>query len=186
MWLEAFDGVAMAAVVATYPTSRGLPVRQDDARQVLIFKRHEDTRWVLVINTATHYIYCSLAPTHSMPGILQRALQLFGGANATIAAQVFSFMRARFMGWGLGLAEELEAQLDTLAIRYTSKCFPSTFANFFREIETIAELLGARHGNRPTFGQLVLLFARAMVFHFAARAVEQQVCDVVTTLFPSD
>jgi hypothetical protein len=65
--------------------------------------------------------------------------------------------------------------------------FPSFFFVdylLFSAIERLAVLCGDPRRNRgvqATFGHMVLLFARAMIFHFAARALRSLVCDIFPT-----
>jgi hypothetical protein len=121
-----------------------------------------------------------------MPGFLQRLLQLFGGATAAIAAEAIRFVRAKVRAWRLGLAEQIVARLNALAMSYASSAFRNLFffSDFpFSDFQRVIALVGGR--NPVPIGQLVLLSARALALHFAARVVERQVSNLVIILIKS-
>jgi len=132
----------------------------------------EDTRRALVLNATGARaelhdpVHLPPPPTHSMPRLLiLLLLKLFTRVGAAFATKITQSLRDWFVNWSNGVVRDAETVLDAMANR---------------AIQQVAAALRQRRQGRGADGRhqvyassrVLLLFARALFFSFAARCLK--------------
>lgn len=123
-------------------------------------------------------------------------LKLFTRVGAAFATKITQSLRDWFVNWSNGVVRDAETILDAMGNRYTSLYFrmPSILISLSRAIQQVAAALRQRRQGRGADGRrqvyassrVLLLFARALFFSFAARCLKIMVCTLYLSYLIAD